>query len=213
MPQSESTNHASGGTSPFPLIIFCFWLMAFTGLPMAAWGHGYEFLSARLDLREEGSLIELKITAAYGANPMLPNATAAITDLSETLHIQHHGKARLLTDLAPIHYEQSGSSEGTLPASLLHADDRLDHQFMIAHWRWVPDVAEIAFTVPKGSKHDVLLWREPSGEATESILLLSGDVSKSIPVNPTPEHWVVMALMLVTALLIISFFRFRGRTH
>lgn len=209
MPTTESKIQAAGGTKAFPLFAFWFLLLALIGLPRLGSAHGNEFLSARLDLLDGGSLIVLTISAEYGSNPMLPDRVSATQALQEVLHLEYSGQAHRLTDLAPMTLEQSTQSLETLPPSLTHADDGQEHQFMIAHWRWVPDVKEIAFSVPKGSLHDVLLWRQLPSQETQSILLLAGDVSKSIPVHPPQNHSRLIALIVAAALLVFSFYRFR----
>jgi hypothetical protein len=206
MRPSSSNIQAAGGTHSFPLFAF---LILLLGLPRLSFAHGYDFLSARLDLLNDGSLIELTLTAEYGGNPMLPDIATATQALQEVLHIESRGQAHRLNDLAPLTLHQTTQQEGVLPPSIAHAEDGQDHQFLQAHWRWVPDIAEVAFSVPKTSLHDVLLWRSlPTGE-TKSMLLLSGDISKSIPVNPPQHPSLLMVWLLVAMLLILGLVKLR----
>ncbi|MCX6854367.1 MAG: hypothetical protein NTV80_05620 [Verrucomicrobia bacterium] len=176
-------------------------------LSATASGHGNEFISARLELLDGGSLIQLKITAEYGSNPMIPDRAMASRAVQDVLRLVHHGQARSLADLAPLTIEQTTEAEGTLPTSITHADDGLDHQFMIACWRWVPDTSEISFSVPNGSLHDVLLWRQLPDAQTQSILLLGGDSSKPISVKPPQAHVRLLVIGLVGALFVYGFHR------
>jgi hypothetical protein len=206
MRPSSSNIQAAGGTHPFPLFAF---LILLLGLPRLGFAHGYDFLSARLDLLNDGSLIELTITAEYGSNPMLPDITTATQALQEVLRIESRGQDHRLSDLAPLTLHQTTQQEGMLPPSIAHAEDGQDHQFLQARWRWVPDVSEVAFSVPKTSLHDVLLWRSlPTGE-TKSMLLLSGDISKSIPVHPPQHPSLLMVWLLVAMLLILGLVKLR----
>lgn len=200
MRPSPSNIQAAGGTHPFPLFAFLLLL----SLPSLSFAHGYDFVSARLDLRNGGSLLELTLTAEYGGNPMLPDIATATQALQEVLHIQSRGQAHRLSDLAPLTLHQTTQQEGMLPPSIAHAEDGQDHQFLQAHWRWVPDASEVAFSVPKASLHDVLLWRFlPTGE-TQSMLLLSGDISKPIPVHPPQQPSLLLLWLLVAMLLTFS---------
>jgi hypothetical protein len=202
MRPSTSNIQAAGGTHPFPLFAFLFFLQL--GFPSLSFAHGYDFLSARLDLLNGGSLLELTITAEYGGNPMLPDIAKATQAMQEVLHIESRGQAHRLSDLAPLTLHQTTQQEGMLPPSIAHAEDGQDHQFLQAHWRWVPDASEVAFSVPKPSLHDVLLWRLlPTGE-TQSMLLLSGDVSKPIPVHSPQRPSLLLVWLLVAMLLIFS---------
>lgn len=200
MRPSPSNIQAAGGTQPFPLFAFLFFLQL--GFPSLSFAHGYDFLSARLDLLNGSSLIELTVTAEYGGNPMLPDIATATQAMHDALYIESQGQARRLTDLAPLTLQQTTQIDGALPPSITHAEDGQDHQFLQAHWRWVPDAAEVAFSIPKTSLHDVLLWRTlPNGE-TQSMLLLRGDISKSIPVHP-PQHASQLIIGLLVAILVI----------
>lgn len=208
MRPSPSNIQAAGGTHSFPLFAF---LILLLGLPRLSFAHGYDFLSARLDLLNGGSLIELTITAEYGGNPMLPDIATATQALKEVLHIESQGQSHRLSDLAPLTLHQTTQIDGALPPSITHAEDGQDHQFLQAHWRWVPDASEVAFRLPKTSLHDVLLWRTlPSGE-TQSMLLLSGDISKPIRIHPQQHPsqlivWLLAAFLLIFCLVLLRKF-------
>lgn len=153
--------------------------------PSFVFGHACEFLSARLNLIHDKHQVELRITADYGGNPMLPDVTAAQKALEEVLHVELQGKSYRLTELAPLQIEKATQWDTSMPASISPPPNGQEHQLLIATWRWEASQPEIAFSVPRESVHDVLLWQQLPGEQdAKSMLLIAGDRSKSLTVHP-----------------------------
>lgn len=173
----------AGGTAKFPLLLFACVLA-----PLFVSAHGTEFIMSRLNVIEDQNLIELRLGIDYLGNPMIADEAAAHAALQEALHVRHGAKTTRFTDLAPLALDSSSSWEDTMPDSLQPPDDGQPHQILIATWRWQADTQEISFTVPKGNRNDVLLWRQLPGEDAKSILLLAGDHSTPIKMRP-PTRW------------------------
>lgn len=205
MPPPRDITHTAGGTTAFPLFAsgsLC-WLMLWLLSPSPLLGHGCEFLSARLSLLENNSVVELLITADYSGNPLLTDEKAARQALHEVLRIEHQGKTKRLSELANLDIQPSNDWHGAMPASLIPPANGLTHQLLKAHWRWQPDVSEIRFSIPEDCVHDVLLWQQEPGAEVKSTLLITGDVSPAITISlPSRRpHWgwfIGTALLLAT---------------
>ena len=167
----------------FPLLLFACVLA-----PLFVSAHGTEFIMSRLNVIEDQSMIELRLGIDYLGNPMIADEAAARAALQQALHVRHGEKTTRFTDLAPLTLESSSSWEGTLPDSLQPPDDGQPHQILIGTWRWKADAQDISFTVAKGNRNDVLLWRQLPGEEAKSILLLAGDHSTPLKMQP-PTRW------------------------
>lgn len=226
--QSHQLTHAAGGTTKFPLfdllplpfvirissfvissppLLLFAWLLT----PLFVRAHGTEFIMARMNLIEDQSLIELRLGIDYLGNPMIADEAAARAALQEALQVRHGEKTTRFTDLAPLILESSSSWEDTMPDSLQPPDDGLPHQIMIGTWRWKVDAQDISFTVAKGNRNDVLLWRQPPQGELHSTLLLGGDVSPvvtlSSPAAIVSPYWP--ALGTSTIVCLIALFRRR----
>lgn len=198
----------AGGTGMFPLLLF-----ACVFAPLFVCAHGTEFIMARMNLieDEDQSLIELRLGIDYLGNPMIADEAAARAALQEALYIRHGEKTTHFTDLAPLTLESSSSWEDTMPDSLQPPDDGLPHQIMIGTWRWKADAQDVSFTVAKGNRNDVLLWRKPPQGEIHSTLLLGGDVSPpltlSTPAASVSPYWPTLGTSTIVCL--IALFRRR----
>ncbi len=173
----------AGGTGMFPLLLFACVLA-----PLFVSAHGTEFIMSRLNVIEDENLIELRLGIDYLGNPMIADEAAARAALQEALHVRHGAMTTRFTDLAPLALDSSSSWEDTMPDSLQPPDDGQPHQILIGTWRWKADAEDISFTVAKGNRNDVLLWRQqPNGEV-KSTMLLGGDHSPPIKMQP-PTPW------------------------
>jgi hypothetical protein len=228
MRQCRQINLAAGGTAKFLLFAFNplpfvirissfvisgrpLLLFACVLAPLFVSAHGTEFIMARMNLIEDQSLIELRLGLDYLGNPMIADEAAASAALQEALHVRHGEKITRFTDLAPLTLESSSSWEDTMPDSLQPPDDGQPHQIMIGTWRWKADVLDISFTVAKGNRNDVLLWRQPPQGELQSTLLLGGDVSPVLsfpsPSAKASTYWP--ALGSCTILCLLALFRRR----
>lgn len=204
MSRPSAITHSAGGTSRFPLFALgLLWLGLF---PQHLLAHGSEFLSARLRLTENQSVIELQITADYSHNPLLADEAAAREALHEVLNVQHQGQTKRLTDLAPLEIQAISDWQESLPASLIPPPDGQTHQLLSARWRWMPDVDEVRFSIPPGCVHDVLLWQQDAGSELKSTLLITGDVSPAIPIQRARALpvWSWLGGLLLLALLVVK---------
>ncbi|MES2594217.1 MAG: hypothetical protein V4662_02720 [Verrucomicrobiota bacterium] len=171
----------------FPLLRFACMLAAL--FPALLKAHGTEFIMTRMRLLEDDSLVELRMVVDYAGNPLIADEAAAHEALQHALLIKHGDKITRFTELAPLEFHYGDTWEEAVPASLLPPPDGQEHSLLTGVWRWRPDSAEIAFTVAKGNKHDVLIWRQPPGGETKSVLLLGGDVSPAVAVKPAMPAW------------------------
>lgn len=172
----------AGGTRTFPL--FALVSILATWLPQQAQAHGTEFIMARMRLMEGGSTVELRLVVDYSGNPLIADESAAHEALENALLIKHGEETSRYTDLGSLEFHHDGTLEEAVPPSLLPPPDDQDHNLLTAVWRWHPDTPEIAFTVAKGNRHDVLIWQQPPEGDVKSVLLLGGDVSPVVQIQP-----------------------------
>ena len=162
--------------------------------PLCALGHGAEFLSAKLTLLPDAEVL-LEITADYGGNPMIADESIAREALSDPVRLKYNETLVPLTELAAVNITQHDNWAEFAPASYVPSDtEGQPHALITAAWRWRSKTPEIAFEMPKGKLHDVLLWtRDQTNPAAPPkwMLLLAGDKSKAIPVHWTPwwQRW------------------------
>jgi len=171
--------------------------------PLFAFGHACEFLVARLEVKT--GAVALEITADYGANPLIADEDAARAAVKRILQVRANGQPRSLEDLAPMRLERRTQWDAEAPASFSPPPDDQEHQLLTATWRWQPDGTEIAFAVPKGSHHDVLLWTRDEhlpGRQAKWMLLIEGESTPVIPIQHNGSGWWYAGLLL--PLLIIA---------
>lgn len=171
----------------FPLLLCCLGLLAH---PSPSHGHGSEFIVARLDLQPPDGTISLRLAVDYLSNPLVPDEAAAEAALQNALLVHHDGKTTPFTQLAPLTLESLQSWDETIPASLIPPPDGQEHRMLVARWKWRPDSPEIAFSVARGNRNDVLLWRQMDKDETKSVFLLGGDLSPLMSVPYEHPGWM-----------------------
>lgn len=189
--------------------------------PLCAFGHGAEFLSAKLTLLPDAEVL-LEITADYGGNPLIADEVAAKAALLDPIRLQRDETLVPLAQLADASISQHDNWAEFAPASYLPSDtEAQSHALITAAWRWQSDAPEIVFEMPEGKLHDVLLWtRDETNPAAPPkwMLLLAGDKSKAIPVHWAPwwQRWqTVMAssvFVLALGYFVSRNFTLRQRT-
>jgi hypothetical protein len=184
--------------------------------PLCAFGHGAEFLSAKLTLLPD-SEVRLDVTADFGSNPLIADEAAARGALGDPVRLQGDGKLIELSKLTTASHSKHQNWAEFAPASYLPSDtEGQSHQLITASWQWRSETRDIVFAMPKGKMHDVLLWTQDESNPDAPpkwMLLLAGDTSKAIPVRWTPwwRRWqTVMASSL--AFLVVGYFVSRNFT-
>lgn len=189
--------------------------------PLHVFGHGAEFLSAKLTLLPDAEVL-LEITADYGGNPLIADEAAAKGALLDPIRLRREETLVPLAQLASVRFSQHNNWAEFAPASYLPSEaESQPHALITSAWRWRSETPEVVFEMPKGKIHDVLLWTrdETNPDAPPKwMLLLAGDTSKAIAVHWTPwwRRWqTVMAscvLLLAVAYFVSRNFTFRQRT-
>lgn len=192
-------------------------------LSLDAFGHGVEFLSARLTLLPDAEVL-LEVTADYGSNPLLMDEASAREALADPIRLRQNETLVVLNQLSSPQIAENDDWAQFAPASYLPPDtEGQAHQLLTASWRWRSETPDIVFEMPKGKRHDVLLWTrdETNPDAPPKwMLLLGGDRSKAVAVAWPPwwrRNWpTVMAcgvlLLLTGGYLISRVFTLRQRT-
>jgi hypothetical protein len=168
--------------------------------PLTGFGHGCEFLLARVEAGEGG--VRLEITADPAGNPLLVDETAAVEAVRRSLQVRTQSGLRPLEELAPVRLEtrENWDPEAPLMQSPPAGDER--HRLLTAVWEWQSPEEQVVFAVPRGNLHDVLLWRPVQGEAAQWRLLIEGESGPAIPVPRAAGFpgWLLPGLLLVAAI-------------
>lgn len=187
----------------FPLLLCCLSILI---LPSDSQGHGSEFIVARLDVQAPARMISLRLAVDCLSNPLVPDEAAAEEALRNALLVIHDGKTTPFTQLAPLTLESQENWDDTIPASLIPPPDGQEHRMLIASWQWRPESPEIAFSVAKGNRNDVLLWRQTDQGDIKSVFLLGGDTSPPLSMprpasSYLPQGWLVLPTTATLTLL------------
>lgn len=153
--------------------------------PLFAFGHGVEFLLAKLEIGSER--VRLELTADCEGNFMLPDREAAMAAMNRLFVVVHRLEkggdetARPWTQLAPLRFEDRTHLDPTVPLPPDPSWDERGHQLVTGIWEWVPPPEHLfRFQVPFGEPIDTLLWRNTVGEEGKSAtwrILISGDAT------------------------------------
>ena len=157
--------------------------------PLFVSAHGTELLLAKLSLAP--GEVRLEITADCEGSPMIADKKHASEVLPIALQMQTAGGEQPLGALSAVRLEDRTRFDETAPLPPGTFDNSVTHQLLTGVWRWKPDREAVRFTVPKNSKHDVLLWMVDPAKPNESpkwMVLLGGDVTPDIPL-PRREWW------------------------
>lgn len=201
--------------------VFAAIVCVFIFLPQPrARGHGSDFLFAKVIIGDGD--VRLEITADCEGNALIPDRGFAAAALPMALQLQLGDDRKSLSELADISLEDRSQFDESVPLPPGTLDNSISHQLLTALWRWKPDRDAIRFTVPKGSRLDVLLWvtdtRRPAAEP-QWMVLLGGDVSPPIALphkTPPPSversGWMkpgIVAMMIAAAAGLVHHFRRR----
>lgn len=202
--------------------MFFRWCAILLLLPTLAWGHGAEFLGAKLHILPTRELL-LEITADYGDNPMIADRAEAEAALMNLLHVRWSGESQPLSALAPLALEER--TQPDLSSPLPTDESGKSHQLLTAVWRWTvpPEVRELRFHVPDSVKYDTVFWLEEAGVGREQkkwSMLLGGDSTPPIKLSapsmeepPTSFPALAFAVILcLSAALVVILRRTRTRT-
>lgn len=194
----------------FPLLLCCIITLH---LPSRSPGHGTEFIVARLEVQAPARTIALRLAVDYLSNPLITDEAAAEQALQNALLILHNGRSTPFTRLAPLSIHSEDSWDNTIPASLIPPPDGQEHRMLVASWQWRPDSPEIAFSVARGNRNDVLLWRQTDQGEIKSAFLLGGDTSPPVSIPRPQPGWPEIWWLAPASgtLAVLGMFTFRKR--
>lgn len=184
-------------------------------LPLSVCAHGSEFLLAKVQLMKDTSLL-VEVTADYGENPMLSTEDEARAALKDVLNVRVGEQSHALNEAVPVRFEKRSKQDPSAPLPPDPLVENKPHQLLTATWRWKPQDDAIAFEVPKGTPHTLIMWvtdEQQPDVKPKWQMLIGGDVSPpiSLPRNP----WTVdgLTLVLIGALLTLAVFVWAKRTR
>ncbi|MBL9177181.1 MAG: hypothetical protein JNM65_03895 [Verrucomicrobiaceae bacterium] len=181
--------------------------------PLCVFGHGAEFLSAKLTLLPDAEVL-LEITADHGGNPLIVDESAAKDALLDPIRLRRDDALVPLAQIASASISQHDNWAEFAPASYLPSEtESQPHALTTSAWRWHSETPEIVFEMPKGKLHDVLLWTHDGADPATPpkwMLLLAGDRSKAIPVRLTP-WWRRPQAVTASCVLLLAFAYFAAR--
>jgi hypothetical protein len=181
--------------------------------PLCVFGHGAEFLSAKLTLLPEAEVL-LEITADYGGNPLIADEAVAKEALMDPVRLLRGESLVPLAELSAASITQHDNWAEFAPASYLPSDAETQaHTLITAAWRWRSSEPEIVFEMPKGKLHDVLLWTrdQTNPDAPPKwMLLLAGDRSKAIAIH-WPPWWQRWQMVMASSVVVLALGYFVSR--
>ena len=181
--------------------------------PLCVFGHGAEFLSAKLTLLPEAEVL-LEITADYGGNPLISHEAAAKEALIDPVRLRRGESLVPLAELSAANITQHENWAEFAPASYLPSEtEALPHTLITAAWRWRSSEPEIVFEMPIGKLHDVLLWTrdQTNPDAPPKwMLLLAGDRSKAIAIH-WPPWWRRWHMVMASSVVVLALGYFVSR--
>ncbi len=181
--------------------------------PLCVFGHGAEFLSAKLTLLPEAEVL-LEITADYGGNPLIADEAVAKEALMDPVRLMRGESLVPLAELSAASITQHDNWAEFAPASHLPSDAETQaHTLITAAWRWRSSEPEIVFEMPKGKLHDVLLWTrdQTNPDAPPKwMLLLAGDRSKAISIH-WPPWWQRWQMVMASSVVVLALGYFVSR--
>jgi len=181
--------------------------------PLCVFGHGAEFLSAKLTLLPEAEVL-LEITADYGGNPLIADEAVAKEALMDPVRLMRGESLVPLAELSAANITQHDNWAEFAPALYLPSDAETQaHTLITAAWRWRSSEPEIVFEMPKGKLHDVLLWTrdQTNPDAPPKwMLLLAGDRSKAISIH-WPPWWQRWQMVMASSVVVLALGYFVSR--
>lgn len=181
--------------------------------PLCAFGHGAEFLSAKLTLLPDAEVL-LEITADYGGNPLITDESVAREALIDPIRLRRDETLVPMAELSAASVTQHDNWAEFAPASYLPSDTETQpHTLITAAWRWRNSEPEIVFEMPKGKLHDVLLWTRDQTNPNAPpkwMLLLAGDKSKAIAIH-WPPWWQRWQTVMASSVFVLALGYFVSR--
>ncbi len=152
-----------------------------SALPLLVYGHGGEFLEARLET--QGGMVNLRIVAQYGDNPMIADEAEARQVLADALRIEV-GTARTnhrLDELTPLVMAPRAARDPESPMPPSTDDHAHSDNLLEACWTWAATEEDVSFFVPETSRQVVLFWMPTPGEKSPRwSMLVPGDRTPAI---------------------------------
>ena len=152
-----------------------------SALPLLVYGHGGEFLEARLEV--QGGMVNLRIVAQYGDNPMIADEAEAGQVLADALRIEvgTAGTNHRLDELTPLVIAPRAARDPESPMPSTTDDHAHSEKLLEASWNWAATEENVSFFVPETSRQTVLFWMPAPGEKSPRwSLLVPGDRTPTI---------------------------------
>lgn len=175
--------------------------------PLLAFGHGVEFLLARLELLP--GKVRVEVTADCEGNFILPDRAAACEAMGRLFEVGREGVEMRVRwgELAPLRFEDRTKLDETAPLPPDPTWAGREHALVTGVWEWVPAAGErFQLAVPKGVPFDTLMWRVEAGAAegdeVKWKMLISGDETEWMePVVAAGRWWWCVVGVLAVGLL------------
>lgn len=187
-----------------------------SALPLLVHGHGGEFLEARLEA--QGGMVNLRIVAQYGDNPMIADEAGARKALADALRIEV-GTARTnhrLDELTPLVMAPRAARDPESPMPPSTDDHAHSEKLLEASWNWAATEEDVSFFVPETSNQVVLFWMPSPGEKSPRwSMLVPGDRTPAIFVKLPwwRTRWAAGAGVVLVLLVTITIYLYLRRRN
>ncbi len=172
------------------------------GIPPVAFGHGSEYVYAKLIVNEPPNHAVLELSLEYRDNPIVESREQARSILEHDLVVRSGQRQAHVGDLRT-NWSDRSHFDVSAPVPVPSASESEEHQLLCVRIDLSPFAGEaLRLSVVKGSEQAVVFWIH---EPRESVppkwkVLLAGDETPEIPLPELPDrkpHWLLYVIPVI----------------
>jgi hypothetical protein len=161
-------------------------------------------------------MVNLRIVAQYGDNPMIADEAEARKVLADALRIEvgKAGTNHRMDELTPLLMAPRAARDPESPMPPSTDDHAHSEKLLEASWTWAATEEDVSFFVPETSNQVVLFWMPAPGEKSPRwSLLVPGDRTPAIFVKLPwwRTRWATALGVVLVLLVTISVYLCRRR--
>lgn len=187
----------------------------FVGISPSLFGHGSEYVYAKLSIGSEPRSVVLELGVEFLANPLVDSKKEAHEILSADVLIESSVGAFSMRDLGEqVDWSERGQFDSDAPLAAAEHDDE-PHQMLVARADLSDlDVDSLNLRVSDESLQAVIFWvdEQPAeSDTVRRVFLIAGDHSMPVDLPSKPRRQLPMILTAVVLIFLILFFAIRAR--